>query len=44
MDEVGMRLLIMKSLFATETPALHQPLTFIHKSGKLEGFQLTKEN
>jgi len=44
MDEVGMRLLSMKSLGTSETPALNQPLTFIQKSCKQEGFLLTKEN
>ena len=44
MDEVWMRLLIMKSVCTIETPALHQPLIVIHKSWKQEGFQLTREN
>lgn len=44
MDIFGMRLLIIKSLSTSETLALHQPLIFIQKSCKQQGFQLIKKN
>jgi len=44
MDEDGMRFLTMKSLYTSETPALHKKLAFTQKSCKQEEFQLSKGN